>query len=111
MRNHSWSPLGSPLINLRRCVNSEPANDFLRVEPDATSLANALTSGAAAQFAAKLPAEPGHGAVQSVVDAAQAESLWAPSIAAGTAIRADALAAGAALAATPLRSPSRTNRP
>ena len=36
-----------------------PANDFLRVETDATSLANALTSGAAAQFAAKLPAEAG----------------------------------------------------
>ena len=76
-----------------------PANDFLRVETDATSLANALTSGAAAQFAAKLPAEAGHSAAQSVVDATQAESLWAPSIAAGTAIRADALAAGAALAA------------
>jgi hypothetical protein len=76
-----------------------PANDFLRVETDATSLANTLTSGAAAKFAAKLPADAGHAAAQSVVDATQAESVWAPSIAAGAAIRADALAAGAALAA------------
>lgn len=76
-----------------------PANESLRVETDATSLANALTSSAAAQFAAELPVEAGHGAAQSVVDAAQAVSLWAPSIAAGAAIRADALAAGAALAA------------
>ena len=76
-----------------------PADDSLRVEPDATALANALTSGAAAQFAAKLPAQPAHAAAKSAVDAAQAESMWAPSIAAGAAIRADALAAGAALAA------------
>ncbi|BCP14018.1 hypothetical protein [Mycobacterium paraintracellulare] len=75
------------------------ATNSLRVETDATSLANALATGAAAQFAAKLPAEAGHGAAQSVVDAEQAESLWAPSIAAGAAIRADALAAGSSLAA------------
>lgn len=76
-----------------------PANESLRVETQATSLANALTSSAAAQFAAKVPAEAGHGAAQSVVDAAQAVSLWAPSVAAGAAIRADVLAAGASLAA------------
>lgn len=76
-----------------------PANDSLRVETDATSLANTLTSGAVAKFAAKLPAQSGHAAAQSAVDAAQSESIWAPSIAAGAAIRADALAAGAALAA------------
>jgi cell division septation protein DedD len=75
------------------------ATNSLRVETDATSLANALATGAAAQFAAKLPAEAGHGAAQSVVDVAQAESLWAPSIAAGAAIRADTLAAGSSLAA------------
>ena len=57
-----------------------------------------LASGAVAQFAAKLPAQPGHAAAQSVVDATKAESMWAPSIAADAAIRADALAAGAALA-------------
>lgn len=74
------------------------SDDSLRVEPDATALANALTSGAAAQFAAKLPAQPAHAAAKSAVDAAQAESMWAPSIAAGAAIRADVLAAGATLA-------------
>lgn len=75
-----------------------PANDALRVETSATSLANTLTSAAVAQFAAKLPAEAGHGAGQSVADAAQAVSMWAPSVAAGAEIRAGALAAGASLA-------------
>lgn len=74
------------------------ADDSLKVEPDATALANTLTSGAAAQFAAKTSVQPAHAAAKSAADAAQAESMWAPSIAAGAAIRADALAAGAALA-------------
>lgn len=75
-----------------------PANDALRVEPDATALANALTSGAATEFAAKMPAQPAHAAAKSVAHAAQAESMWAPSIAAGASIRADVLRAAAAVA-------------
>jgi hypothetical protein len=75
-----------------------PANDSLRVEPDATSLANALSSGAVVRFAANLPAQSGHAAAQSAVDASQAESMWAPSIAAGASIRADVLRAAAAVA-------------
>ena len=75
-----------------------PANDSLRVEPDATSLANALTSAAATKFAAKLPAQPTHAAAKSVADVTQAESMWAPSIAAGASIRADVLGAAAAVA-------------
>jgi hypothetical protein len=76
-----------------------PADESLKVEPDATALANTLTSGAAAQFATKASVQPAHAAANSAVDAAQAESMWAPSIAAGAAIRADALTAGASLAA------------
>lgn len=75
-----------------------PANDALRVEPNATALANTLTSGAATEFAATVPAQPTHAVAKSVADATQAESMWAPSIAAGASIRADVLRAAAALA-------------
>ncbi|MEB3980166.1 hypothetical protein OQ968_02685 [Mycobacterium sp. 663a-19] len=74
------------------------ADDSLRVEPDAAALANALTSGAATQFAVKMPAQPAHAAAKSAADATQAVSMWAPSIAAGASIRADVLGAAAAVA-------------